>query len=148
MAENRARSNTNTVVISGTLVRDSELKTVGSGFNILNFSIANNYVQKSGDQYKQEVNYFDVKAFGKRAESLVNFLKKGTGVTLTAEARQERWQDKNSGKTVSKVVFNANEVEITKWADRGTPAGSQQNTNSAAPSEPENTDGFPEDMPF
>lgn len=149
MAENKLRKNTNMVVLSGTVVKDPELKTVGNDFNILNFSIANNYLQKKGDKYEQEVSYFDIKVLGKRAESLSKILKKGFAMNITAEARQERWQDKNTGKTNSKVVFNANDVEITHWPSNSQSGNSDgQQASSQADNAPADNGNFSEDIPF
>lgn len=146
MADNRLTKNTNQFVFSGNLTRDSELKTVGNGFNILSFTVANNYIQKSGESYEQKVNYLDCKVLGKPAERLVNILKKGASVICTGEIRQERWQTQD-GKTASRVVFQCEDVEITRWPQTqngGNNIAQQQNfaQNQAAQGD------FPEDIPF
>lgn len=147
MADNRLTKNTNQFVISGNLTKDSELKTVGNGFNILSFSVANNYIQKSGDSYEQKVNYLDCKALGKSAERLANILKKGASVICTGEIRQERWQTQD-GKTASRVVLQCESVEITRW-----PQNTQQNENAYAHQQQTfaqsqgDAGSFPEDLP-
>ncbi|MCQ2081677.1 MAG: single-stranded DNA-binding protein [Lachnospiraceae bacterium] len=141
MADNRLTTNINQFVISGNLTRDSELKTVGNGFNILNFTVANNYIQKSGESYEQKVNYLDCRVLGKRAEKLVNLLKKGASVVCSGVTRQERWQTQD-GKTASKVTFQCENVEITRYVNSES---SKPETIGRA--DYPNSDGFPEDIP-
>ena len=148
MAENKIRKSINSVVLSGTLVKDPEFKQLESGFNILGFSIANNYFQKKGDSYSSAVNYFDIKVLGKRSESLSKVLKKGFGVNVVAEARQERWTN-GEGKVCSKVVFNANEVEIIHWPKNSAQdSGGTGQESFSDSSEPVDNGGFSEDCPF
>lgn len=147
MADNKLTKNTNQFVISGNLTRDSELKTVGNGFNILSFSVANNYIQKSGESYEQKVNYLDCKVLGKPAERLANILKKGASVICTGIIRQERWQTQD-GKTASKVIFQCEDVEITRWpqTQNGGNNITQQQQNFAHNQAAQGD--FPEDIPF
>lgn len=148
MADNRLTKNTNQFVISGNLTKDSELKTVGNGFNILNFSVANNYIQKSGESYEQKVNYLDCKVLGKSAEKLANILKKGASVICRGEIRQERWQGQD-GKTNSKITFQCEDVEITRWPQTQQNGGNniaQQQQNFAQAQAAQGA--FPEDLDF
>lgn len=150
MADNKLTTNTNSFVISGNLVRDSELVTVGNGFTILNFSVANNYIQKSGEVYEQKVNYFDCKLLGKRAEKLVNILKKGTSVICRGEVRQERWQTQD-GKTASRVTFQCEDIEVTRWPQNqddvhGPNAVYHGNGKVSTQQTPQGN--FPEDIPY
>lgn len=156
MADNkRLVSNINSFTFSGTLTKDSELVTTGNGFTILNFSVANNYTQKSGEAYEQKVNYLECKVIGKRAPSLANILKKGAGVICNGAIRQERWQGQD-GKTNSKVTFLCDDVEITRWPQsdiqgpnavyngNGNVTTQQRNFAQAQAAQGD----FPEDIPF
>ncbi|OEJ19837.1 single-stranded DNA-binding protein, partial [Brachyspira hampsonii] len=64
-------------------------------------SIANNYYVITKNT--TEVNYFDIVAFGKLAETVSKYLIKGKQVLICGTLRQERWQDKNTNTTKSKV---------------------------------------------
>lgn len=72
------------------------------------FGVANNYYVITKNT--TEVNYFDIVAFGKLAETVNKYLIKGkqvltpqAGSRLCGTLRQERWQDKNTNTTKSKV---------------------------------------------
>ena len=52
-----------------------------------------------------EVNYFNITAFGKLAETANKYLTKGKQVLISGSLRQERWQDRHTGKTQSRVII-------------------------------------------
>ncbi len=100
----------NSVVICGHLVRDVEITYSNSGFPFGRISIANKYSKKQGDEWKEEVNFFDVKIFGKICESLQQYLLKGKQVAIKGELRQERWE--KDGQNHSKVVIDAHDIQL------------------------------------
>ena len=57
----------NSVIIVGNLTKDIEVKYTQSGSAVGNISIASNRSKKQGDQWVDEVSYFDVVLFGKSA---------------------------------------------------------------------------------
>lgn len=67
------------------------------------FGVANNYYVITKNT--TEVNYFDIVAFGKLAETVNKYLIKGKQVLICGTLRQERWQDKDTNTTKSKVII-------------------------------------------
>ncbi|MCK5642686.1 MAG: single-stranded DNA-binding protein [Gammaproteobacteria bacterium] len=100
-------ANINNCVIEGNLVRDANLKDIGKG--LCEFSIANNIYVGKEDDY---ANFFDCTLWGPRAGKLTPYLKKGTRVVIVAQAKQERWDDKETGKGRSKTVFNVSQLSL------------------------------------
>lgn len=100
----------NHVIIIGRLTRDAELKYTTAGFPISNLSIAVNRRRKSGDQWVEEVSFFDVNLYGKSAEGLKPYLLKGKQIAVEGELRQDRWEQ--DGQSRSKVVISANNVQL------------------------------------
>jgi single-strand DNA-binding protein len=117
----------NHVILIGRLTRDAELKYTTTGFPISNFSLAINRKRKNGDQWVDEVNYFDINLYGKSAESLKQWLVKGKQVAVEGELRQDRWEQ--DGQSRSKVVISANNVQILGGGGTGGAQG-----QGAAPS--------------
>ena len=96
----------NTVTITGRLTRDPETRTVGGKETTLSeFAVANNFWNGK----EEEANYFDVKAWGKLGDLCGKYLAKGRQVTIEAELRQEKWQNKE-GENRSKIVLSARNV--------------------------------------
>jgi single-strand DNA-binding protein len=126
----------NKTIIIANLTKDVELKYTSTGKAIANFSIA--YNDGFGD--KKEVSYFDVQVWEKQAENCENYLKKGSLVAIEGKLVQQRWQDKASGQTRSKVVINANQVQ---FLDSKGKANEVQNDPWQESEQPDN--GYPKD---
>jgi len=99
-----------------------------SGTGICTLSIATDL----GFGEKKKTSYFDVKIFGKQAESTSQYLSKGNLALFAGRLEQERWEDKNTGDKRSKVVIIANEVKFMPKA-----------TQNSEPVEPEVDDWMP-----
>ena len=80
----------NNVFIIARLVRDAELKYMATGYAILNFSIASNRSVKKNDEWQNEVSYFNAVIFGKRAESLAQYMLKGKQVAISGDRKSTR----------------------------------------------------------
>ena len=76
-----------------------------------NVSIAVNRSVKKGDEWGDEVSYFDIVIWGKIAESLKKYLVKGQKIAVEGVLKQERWQTQN-GENKSRVVINAQNVQL------------------------------------
>ncbi len=81
-------ADTNVVVVKGNLTRDSELKYTTTGKPMLKFSIANNVGYGTEQGWKEYTNFFDCTMWGKRTESVQQYLTKGAPVIVTGELRQ------------------------------------------------------------
>ena len=103
----------NSVCISGRLGSDAELKTTKGGTSVLNFCVAvsdRRKNQQSG-QWDEITHWIGCIMFGKRAESLSRFLKKGSYVGVTGRLSQSKWEDKN-GNRRSKIEVVASDVDL------------------------------------
>jgi single-strand DNA-binding protein len=113
----------NYVIIIGRLTRDAELKYTNSGLAVSSFSLAVNRRKRSGENWEDEVSFFDLALFGKRAESLNQYLTKGQQVAVEGTLSQDRWEQ--DGNKKSKVKIIANNIQLL--GGRGNAgAGAQQ----------------------
>jgi len=140
----------NHVVLIGRLTRDAEIKYTAGGQAVCKFSIAVNRRKKSGDQWEDEANFFDIVLWGKQGESLQSYLVKGKMVGVDGELRQDRWQQE--GQNRSKVEIIANYVQLLGGgADRQNYNNSSSGNYSSGESQsynPPKDDGFTDDIPF
>ena len=81
----------------GRLTRDAELSYTNSGTALCKFSIAVNRRKKQGDQWVDEASFFDIILWGKRGESLNQYLTRGTQLAVEGSLHQERWAARMSG---------------------------------------------------
>ncbi|WP_296016659.1 single-stranded DNA-binding protein [uncultured Treponema sp.] len=100
----------NKTVLVGRLTKDIEIKYTNSGAAIGNLSIAVNRSRKQDDQWIDEASFFDVKIYGKMAESLRPYLTKGKQIAVEGFLKQERWQ--KDGQNFSKVTVGAENVQL------------------------------------
>lgn len=119
----------NNVTIIGRLTRDAELKYTAGGFAIASLAIAVNRRKKDGDQWVEEVSFFDVTLYGKSAESLKQYLVKGKQIAVVGELRQDRWE--KDGQKFSKVIIAANNVQLLGGNSGGNNSGSYSNSSAA-----------------
>lgn len=131
----------NRVEITGNLTRDPELRTTQSGTPVLQFGVAVNERVKQGDEWIDRPNFLDCVMFGKRAESVSNFISKGSKVAVEGKLRWSQWEDKNGGGKRSRVEIIVDEIEFMSRSDSG---GRQ--SAPAATARP--TDVYDEDIPF
>jgi single-strand DNA-binding protein len=103
----------NKVLIIGNLVRDPVINFLPSGTQVVEFSIAYNRRFKVNDEWREETHYFDVRAYGRLAETLGTRLSKGYMVVIEGSLRQDRWIDKE-GRPQSKVRIIAHAVRIIR----------------------------------
>jgi len=113
----------NQITIIGRLTKDPEIKYTPSGNPVTNFSIANNNSFMQGDQKVDTVDYFDIEVWGNQAVSCEKYLKKGSQVCVVGRNKQQRWTDKTSGQTRSKVIINANQVQFLDSKSDSKPSG-------------------------
>jgi len=150
----------NKVILAGNLTRDPELRYTPKGTAIARLGIACNRKWKSETgEMKEEVTFVDVDAFGKTAETIGQYLKKGRPILIEGRLRYDTWEDKQSGQKKSKlgvVLENfqfldsgGGRGEASSEAPRPRPASGSA---PAAPTAPEPADGDapPEhdDVPF
>lgn len=95
----------NQVILMGRLTRDPEQRTTGSGKSIVSFSIA---VDRGGQD--DEADFFNVNAWEKLGELVMQYLSKGRRVLVQGRLRQDRWDDKETGKKQSRIEVTATDV--------------------------------------
>ncbi len=86
----------NKVILYGNLTRDPELKALPSGSQVTEFGIATNRVYKDKNGAKQEeVDFHNIVAFGKTAEVIAQYLKKGRPIFIEGRIRTRSWESKD-----------------------------------------------------
>jgi len=111
----------NSVILVGRLTRDAELMYTSSGIPLTKMSLASNRRRKQGDQWVDEAHFFDVNCWGKRAEALSPYLKKGQQLAIQGQLRQDRWEQ--DGVKRSKVVIEADNLQLLGGGSSGSGGG-------------------------
>jgi single-strand DNA-binding protein len=144
----------NKVIIAGNLTRDPELRYTPKGTAVARIGVACNRKWKSETgEMKEEVTFVDVDAFGKTAETIGQYLKKGRPILIEGRLRYETWEDKQTKQKKSKLGVV---LETFQFLDsgggrgdggEGVPASSRPAPSAPAP---EGGDAEPpqDDVPF
>jgi single-strand DNA-binding protein len=147
----------NKVILVGNLTRDPELRYTPKGLAIAKIGLAVNRVWKSETgESKEEVTFVDIDAFGKQAETIAQYLKKGSPLLMEGRLRLDQWDDKQTGQKRSRlgVVLEAfqflgggNRAEGGAEAPR-RPAAAAAPAGAAPSAEPEAAEPEQDDVPF
>lgn len=87
----------NKVLLIGNLTRDPELKYTPKGTAVARLGLAVNrrWRTETGEE-KEEVTFVDIDAFGRQAEVLAQYLKKGRPLFVEGRLKLDQWEDKNT----------------------------------------------------
>lgn len=109
----------NQVILMGRLTRDPEQRTTSTGKTIASFSIA---VDRGGQE--DAADFFNVTAWEKLGELVIQYLAKGRRVLVQGRLRQDSWDDKETGKRQSRIEVVATDVTFLDGpnSDSGAPA--------------------------
>ena len=150
-------ANFNKVILAGNLTRDPELRYTPKGTAIAKIGLAINRKWRSeSGEMKEETTFVDVDAFGKTAETIGQYLKKGRPILVEGRLRYETWDDKQTGQKRSKLGVIMDSFQFMDAGNRsdsegGTPAPRPRPASPAAPAaEPVEGDAPHEgdDVPF
>ena len=149
----------NKAFLYGNLTRDPELKALPSGQQLVSFGIATNRTYKDKNGQKQEATEFhNIVAFGRSAELIAQYMKKGRPLFVEGRIQTRSWDDKESGKKNYRTEIVVDNFQF--GADGGKPGASDGMGASAgeqpAPSEASDDSAIkypdeeinPEDIPF
>jgi single-strand DNA-binding protein len=115
--------NINLTILGGNLTADPEMKHTPANLAICNFSIANNrkWKDKNTGQQQEEVSFFRCAAFGRTAETISQYFRKGSAIVIEGRLKQDRWQDRDTGSNRSEV-----KIDVTSFHFVGSKNDSQQ----------------------
>jgi single-strand DNA-binding protein len=146
----------NKVWLYGNLTRDPELKALPSGSQVVSFGLATNRTYKDKDGAKKEQTEFhNIVAFGKTAEVLNQWLKKGSPAFIEGRIQTRSWDDQATGKKAYRTEVI---VDNFQFGPKSTGGNGPVASSAPAPQEAP-TDAIPdiayptdtsnsEDIPF
>jgi len=90
--------NVNQVHLVGRVTKDPELKTLESGTKIVTFGLATNNVYTKDGNKVEQVDFHNITAFGKTAETIAQYVVKGQELYINGRIRYESWDKDDGGK--------------------------------------------------
>lgn len=135
----------NSVILSGRLTADPELKTTQSGITVTSFSVAvNRPYTKDGES---QADFINIVAWRNTAEFVTKYFKKGSLIGIEGSIQTRNYEDKNGNKRTAFEVV-ANQVHFLESKRNSE----QESDNSSTMPNADTTDfseiGTDEDLPF
>jgi single-strand DNA-binding protein len=149
----------NRATIIGNLTRDPELKSLPSGVKVASFSVATNRVWYDQNKQKQEAtDYHNIVAFGRPAETIAQYMKKGSSIYVEGRLQTRSWEQ--DGKKNYRTEIIAEKFQFgPKAGGTGMGAAQQSPSSPSSPSDEQEPPAIdtvdypeedinPEDIPF
>lgn len=146
----------NKAFIFGNLTRDPELRSLPSGVQVCSFSVATNrvYKDKEGNK-KEQADFHNVVVFGRQAELVSQYLKKGSSVLVEGRMQTRSW-DAQDGQKKYRTEIVADRVQFGPRSSGGSAGSPKQGKGKAETSDGKQPDAIeypqeeinPDDIPF
>lgn len=134
-------ANFNKVILAGNLTRDPEVRYTPKGMAIAKFGMAINRTWKSeSGESKEEVTFVDIDAFGRQAEVISQYCKKGSPLLVEGRLRLDQWDDKQTGQKRSKLGVVVEGFQFLGSGRSDGSGGGRSFSQSAPPSAPASPD--------
>jgi len=147
-------ANFNKVILMGNLTRDPELRYTPKGTAIAKLGLAVNRTWKTDTgETKEEVTFVDVDAFGRQAETLGQYMKKGRPILVEGRLRLDTWEDKQTSQRRTELGVVMESFQFLDFGGRGPEEGTPapaRGKPAAVPPPPESSEEPPteDDVPF
>lgn len=123
----------NKVILMGNLTRDPELRYTPKGTAIAKLGLAvNRSWRTETGELKEEVTFIDVDVFGRTAENVGQYLRKGSPLFVEGRLKLDTWEDKQTQQKRSRLGVVAEIVQFI-GAPRGGEAGGGDGGSAPAP---------------
>ncbi|MBQ9018216.1 single-stranded DNA-binding protein [Candidatus Saccharibacteria bacterium] len=138
-------------IIAGNLTRDPELRSTPNGNSVCSFSVAVNRNYRGTDgSNKEEVSFIDCSAWGKLAEVISQYGKKGTGVLVSGRLSQRSWEDKDTKQKRSRTEIVVEDFNFVGGGNRdggGNYSGVGYNAPATSSDASDDMSDIPDDIP-
>lgn len=142
----------NKALLYGNLTRDPEVRALPSGQQVVTFGLATNrsYRNKEGQQQEQ-TEFHNIVAFGRLAEVMGQYLKKGRPVFVEGRIQTRSWESDGRKNYRTEIVVDnfqfGPQAGGTRDGDEGSQDTGQQDTGGDSIQYPDEEIN-PEDIPF
>lgn len=123
----------NMVVLMGNMTRDAELRYTPNGKAVASFGVAINRTYKdAAGERKEEVDFFDIVAWGKLAEIISQYGGKGQGIHITGRLQNRSWEGTDGTKR-NKTEVVATDLSLVGSKGSGPVASVSDGVDKPAP---------------
>lgn len=119
----------NKVYLIGNLTQDPEFKALPSGSSVVTFSLATNrtWTDKQG-QRQETAEYHNVVAYGKQAETISQYVRKGSLLFVEGRLQTRSWEAQDGQKKYRTEII----VDTFQFGPKGSGTGTNTSTTRPA----------------
>lgn len=122
-------SSYNKIILLGNLTRDPQLTYTAAGMATVDITVATSREYKVGTETHKSVCFIDCRCYGKRAEAVNTYLKKGSQVHCDGYMQFESWA-KQDGTKASRLRMMIESIMFLSRNDAAKPQTQQQQYNN------------------
>lgn len=138
----------NKVILVGNLTRDPELRYTPKGTAIAKIGLAINRVwTNDAGEKKEDVTFVDVDVFGRTAENVGQYMRKGRPILIEGRLKLDQWDDKQTGQKKSRLGVVAEVVQFLGSSGAGGEGGGAPAARPARPPAAPPAPGAPSSEP-
>jgi len=124
----------NRVILAGNLTRDPELRYTPKGTAVAKIGMAMKRTWKTeSGETKEDVTFVDVDAWGRQAEVISQYFKKGRPFLIEGRLKLDQWDDKQTGQKRSKLGVVLEQFSFVDSNRSETPGGDGARARTTAP---------------
>ncbi len=126
--------NLNKVMLMGNITRDPEVRYTPKGTAVTDISLAVNrsYTLDDGER-REETTFVDVTYWGRQAEVIGEYMKKGRPIYVEGRLQLDQWEDKNTGQNRSRLKIVGDNFQFLGGRDGNSRGVEGQQQQSAPP---------------
>ena len=145
----------NKVILMGNLTRDPEMRVTPNGHSIckLGLAVSRTFSTRDGER-REETAFVDIDAFGKQAEVIAKYMRKGRPIMVEGRLKLDQWES-NEGQKRSKLgvvlenfqFLGSRDDNQEGYENSSPPERGESNSADATPTA-QNDDALDQDVPF
>src|SRR5918999_5023267 len=137
-----AATNINSVIITGNLTKDPELRSLNSGTSVCKLRVAVNSRRKDANgEWVDKPNYFDVTVWGAQGENCATYLSKGRPVAIQGRLEWREWEASDGSGKRQAVEIIADSVQFLGSRDGNPESGNGMQARSDVPADTSDFEG-------
>lgn len=134
----------NKVMLMGNLTRDPEIRYTPKGQAVTDIGLAINRRYKVENETREEVTFVDVTFWGKSAEIIGQYMKKGRPLYVEGRLQLDSWDDKQTGQKKSRLKVIGDEFQFIGSKDGASGGSGRQDDGGGYDDAPRSTSRPPQ----
>lgn len=140
----------NKVILVGNVGKDPEVRYLPSGGAVANLTLATTeyWTDKQSGQRQEQTEWHRVNFYGKLAEVVGEYVKKGSKLYVEGSIHTRKWQDKQTGQDRYSTEIKGAEMQMLDGRNDGGDQRSQASQQFQRPATQAPTSDFDDNIPF